>query len=696
MLSARIFPVAHRDDSDERSRAGQEVVSLAAAVAKVEVVESEGCGHDDAPQAEDEEERNRDDSPCDQKVVTHTAPRCSFGRILVFCLAAASALFHITAHAAVPSYVADGSTQELSGTSASLKFRANIGSPSNGDLVVLFVACFDLTNTNATTLNTPSGWTQELHRQSGDTFGDQAVYWRKADGSEGATLDLTVQNNSTECSAWYYRFTGHDATDPVDATDIAWADSTSKDPPSQTVASGPRDVYYLAFAHTRGDNTWSSGPGMTSDSHLNSTLAGGRTVGVGRQSASSSSSLNPTAVAFSGTSRTGAAITAVVYSPAGGGTPSFTAGPSYSTVSNTAISATFTASASSLTYYCALYLKGASAPTAAQIAAGTNAHSAVATGTTTGSSESHNMTPSDSPTFPAYDPYCVVKTGGGTYSSVPTTSATCTSAPTNYQYVNCPGGLSSISAGSPFAVATLGYDAQTANFVVGELVTGGSSSATALVQSDSDSGSTGTLTLQVVSGAFTDNESLAGSVNGAATANGSLSYLFAAGDIPVLPSLMSPGAMAPTGLSDATISYHSGGERETALNIAVYDLSAGQYSAADVDWVNNDPPPSCSGGTVNQFVALHTAIATIDLDDSCVHQLSDALTSVAIGTLPTGLSLNGSTNQITGTPTAVTAGGMRVRFVLYDTYGSIAIKDYLFVGKSLPVMRQHYTQQTVH
>jgi hypothetical protein len=77
------------------------------------------------------------------------------------------------------------------------------------------------------------------------------------------------------------------------------------------------------------------------------------------------------------------------------------------------------------------------------------------------------------------------------------------------------------------AGATLAYDAQTANFTVGAIVTGATSGCTARISADSDGGVTGTLTVRsIVKGAngyFQDNEIITDSSSGSATANGTLS-----------------------------------------------------------------------------------------------------------------------------------------------------------------------------
>lgn len=70
--------------------------------------------------------------------------------------------------------------------------------------------------------------------------------------------------------------------------------------------------------------------------------------------------------------------------------------------------------------------------------------------------------------------------------------------------------------------STLDYDAQTANFTVGDTLTGGTSGATAIIMADSDSGTTGTLTLGNIVGAFEDNETITDDSGGSATSNGVL------------------------------------------------------------------------------------------------------------------------------------------------------------------------------
>ena len=70
--------------------------------------------------------------------------------------------------------------------------------------------------------------------------------------------------------------------------------------------------------------------------------------------------------------------------------------------------------------------------------------------------------------------------------------------------------------------ANLAYDAQSANYVVGSIVTGATSKAAGTIAADTDGGTSGTLTLTDVTGEFVDNELLTGTGGGSATVNGVL------------------------------------------------------------------------------------------------------------------------------------------------------------------------------
>lgn len=69
---------------------------------------------------------------------------------------------------------------------------------------------------------------------------------------------------------------------------------------------------------------------------------------------------------------------------------------------------------------------------------------------------------------------------------------------------------------------TLDYDAQSANFTLGLVVTGGTSGATATILADNDGGTTGTLTLTNIIGVFQNDELITDSSTGSATVNGTI------------------------------------------------------------------------------------------------------------------------------------------------------------------------------
>lgn len=73
------------------------------------------------------------------------------------------------------------------------------------------------------------------------------------------------------------------------------------------------------------------------------------------------------------------------------------------------------------------------------------------------------------------------------------------------------------------APATLAFDEQSANFTVGSTIVGETSGATAIIAAQSDSGTTGTLSLGSVNGAFVDNELITeDGGSGSARTNGTL------------------------------------------------------------------------------------------------------------------------------------------------------------------------------
>ncbi len=89
-------------------------------------------------------------------------------------------------------------------------------------------------------------------------------------------------------------------------------------------------------------------------------------------------------------------------------------------------------------------------------------------------------------------------------------------------------GVYHIGQGANRPGSTLAYQTQTANFTVGDIITGATSGAKARVIADSDSGATGTLTLKDITKEFTNGEVITGASSGSAVVNGTLSHQNAA------------------------------------------------------------------------------------------------------------------------------------------------------------------------
>lgn len=99
---------------------------------------------------------------------------------------------------------------------------------------------------------------------------------------------------------------------------------------------------------------------------------------------------------------------------------------------------------------------------------------------------------------------------------------------------------------------TLAFSGQTVNFTVGEIITGGTSGATARVLEVVDAGATGTLTLGEVTGTFANLEALTGSLGGNGNVVGTLTMV--ATSISAAPKAnVLHTVVTPTGNADARL-----------------------------------------------------------------------------------------------------------------------------------------------
>jgi hypothetical protein len=118
------------------------------------------------------------------------------------------------------------------------------------------------------------------------------------------------------------------------------------------------------------------------------------------------------------------------------------------------------------------------------------------------------------------------------------------------------------------------YKAQSVNFTVGALLTGGTSGAVARIVADTDAGATGTLVVKDIIGIFLDNEHLSDSSGGSATCNGTLIPQNAA----LLGSLTNVEAVVET---DATW------DAAFAVNTGNIELQVTGAAGKTIDWTVN-------------------------------------------------------------------------------------------------------------
>lgn len=117
---------------------------------------------------------------------------------------------------------------------------------ASGDTVFLFVSVQSIM---ATTVNTPSGWT-ELYKVNVGNLRAAACYTRLTDGSEGASVDVTTSGgNASFLSVTTRSVTVFEAATPVLANV-----SGSPNPPALTMAGGNGKLWF-SVVHTRGSGS---------------------------------------------------------------------------------------------------------------------------------------------------------------------------------------------------------------------------------------------------------------------------------------------------------------------------------------------------------------------------------------------------------------------------------------------------------
>lgn len=125
------------------------------------------------------------------------------------------------------------------------------------------------------------------------------------------------------------------------------------------------------------------------------------------------------------------------------------------------------------------------------------------------------------------------------------------------------------------------------------------------------------------------------------------------GDILKAPTTMSPGASCALTITAACqFSYGNpcGSERESALNIAVYDASAGAYHTDDIDFWSNNQSPNCP--PPNSLVLFLPSGTITPIDTSVYSSDAEGDTLTYTGSSLHGLSLSSSTGILSGSITS--------------------------------------------
>lgn len=132
----------------------------------------------------------------------------------------------------------------------------NITLPSgivSGDLLIAILA-LDGDNADSTW---PGGWDEMIDLIS--TRNRMSIGRRVADGTEGATVDVTT-DNSRESAHIAYRISGHDSSQVPEISTGATGASITPDPDSLTPTGGAKDYLWLAIAGTDSELTVSAFP----------------------------------------------------------------------------------------------------------------------------------------------------------------------------------------------------------------------------------------------------------------------------------------------------------------------------------------------------------------------------------------------------------------------------------------------------
>lgn len=194
----------------------------------------------------------------------------------------------------------DSARQGTNVSTAAATWDVNVGSPSAGTLLIVLVRC-----AAAPGAITFTGYTQLVLDTSDATDDTTAIYWRQADGTEGAT-DVFDPTNIIKGCAICWEITGAD--DPtlggssiptVSTVAVGTTAANSANPNSVAPAGAPQDTLYLALMGLDGEgNAPTASPTnysavTTANSGTGGAVATNCSIGGGSRQISASSSDDP-------------------------------------------------------------------------------------------------------------------------------------------------------------------------------------------------------------------------------------------------------------------------------------------------------------------------------------------------------------------------------------------------------------------
>ena len=185
----------------------------------------------------------------------------------------------------------DSARQGTNITTAGTSHAINVGSPTVGTILVVFVRYAAAPGTTGMV-----GY-ESIFSDSSDATNDTTeVFWRVADGTEGATDTLTT-GNSVKLGAIGWEVTGADNTRPgISTVSVGTTSANTATSNSAAPISAPRDTLYISMAGGDGEaSTYTAVPTnyanlATANSGTSGAIATNVTMGGGSRQITASSS----------------------------------------------------------------------------------------------------------------------------------------------------------------------------------------------------------------------------------------------------------------------------------------------------------------------------------------------------------------------------------------------------------------------